>query len=150
MTQHGPILACLTFLFALRVLGQMLVAFLGVTWLPPMEQWSSGLIPYPPLLAIQLFMLLVMIHIVRDVWRGHGYFSRTTPNRAAQFLIAFSAVYAAAMVLRYVVTMSLRPEMRWASGTIPIFFHFVLAGFIFTLGHSLGAKKKDLEPSKNG
>lgn len=134
MTQHGPILACLTFLFALRVLGQALVAGFAVTWLPPMEQWYSGLIPYPTLLAIQIVMLLVMIKITADVGRGYSYFSKTRPNRASRFLLAFSAVYAASMALRYTITMSLHPEMRWFGGTIPIFFHFVLAGFIFSLG----------------
>jgi len=38
------------------------------------------------------------------------------------------------MMLRYVFTMIFRPEMRWLGGAIPIFFHFVLAGFIFALG----------------
>jgi len=47
----------------------------------------------------------------------------------------FSAVYAAAMVLRYVLTMTLHPEKRWFGDTIPITFHFVLAGFIYVLGH---------------
>ena len=56
---HGPVLALLTFLFALRVLGQALVAFVGVAWLPIMEQWFSGLIPYPILLMIQ-FLVLVL------------------------------------------------------------------------------------------
>jgi hypothetical protein len=31
--------------------------------------------------------------------------------------------------------MILRPEMRWFGQMMPIFFHFVLAGFIFVLGH---------------
>jgi hypothetical protein len=37
----------LLFAFCLRVFGQMLVAFAGVYWLPPMEAWYSGLMPYP-------------------------------------------------------------------------------------------------------
>jgi hypothetical protein len=37
-------------------------------------------------------------------------------------------------VVRYVLTMALHPELRWFTGTIPIWFHFVLAAFIFTLG----------------
>ncbi len=27
------------------------------------------------------------------------------------------------------------PEMRWYGGTIPIFFHFVLAAFLYTWGN---------------
>jgi hypothetical protein len=30
--------------------------------------------------------------------------------------------------------MIFRPEMRWLGGAIPIFFHFVLAAFIYTWG----------------
>lgn len=142
MTRHGTILTCLTFLFALRVLGQALVAFLGVTWLPPMAEWFSGLMPYPPLLAIQIVMLLVMLKIACDVGCGAGFFARTGSRRVARFLVGFSAVYAASMVARYVVTMALRPEMRWFGGAIPIFFHFVLAGFLYTLGRYYSAPRK--------
>ena len=130
---HGPLLALLTFLFALRVLGQVLVAFAGVAWLPAMEQWFSGLIPYPALLAIQLLMLILMGKITREIWLRAGFFAELRPHWSP-FLMKFSAVYAGAMGLRYVVTMILRPEMRWFGGTIPIYFHFVLAGFIFVLG----------------
>jgi hypothetical protein len=130
---HGPILALLTLLFALRVLGQALVAFVGVTWLPAMEQWFSGLIPYPALLIIQLLMLRLMIKVAAEIWRGKGFYAEARPHWS-QFLIRFSAYYAAIMVLRYVLTMILQPEMRWFGGAIPITFHFVLAAFIFVLG----------------
>jgi hypothetical protein len=43
-------------------------------------------------------------------------------------------MYAAGMALRYVLTMAFQPEMRWLGGAIPIFFHFVLAAFIYTWG----------------
>ena len=133
-TMHGPILAFLTFLFALRVLGQLLVAWFAVSWLPPMEQWFSGLIPYPLLLTIQILMLLLMVKIVAAIWRGAGFYGQRRPHWS-RFLKSFSAVYAASMALRYILTMILQPEMRWFGGAIPITFHFVLAGFIFTLGH---------------
>lgn len=42
--RHAPLLWILLFLFCLRVLGQILVAFAGVTFLPPMEDWFSGAI----------------------------------------------------------------------------------------------------------
>jgi hypothetical protein len=132
-TRHAPILALLTLLFFLRVLGQALVAFLPVSWLPAMEQWHSGLLPYPILLTIQLVMLLAMIKIVMDISRGAGFFGRQRPAWS-RFLVSFSAIYAGVMVLRYISVMALDPEQRWLGGTIPIFFHFVLAGFLFTWG----------------
>jgi hypothetical protein len=131
--RHGPLLAVLALLFLGRVVGQALVAFLSVRWLPAMHEWHSGLIPYPILLAIQLIMLAIMIQISRDIWRGSGFFGRARPNWS-RYLVGFSAVYAAAMMLRYILTMILLPEMRWFGGTIPIFFHFVLAAFLFKWG----------------
>jgi hypothetical protein len=130
---HGRVLAFLTALFALRIFGQILVEFFNVRWLPPSDAWASGLIPYPILLAIQLGMLVGMLKIVLDVSRECGYFAVKRPSRA-RFLIGFSAVYAVAMALRYVLTMIFFPEMRWLGGAIPIFFHFVLAAFLFTWG----------------
>src|SRR4051812_9671498 len=56
-------------LFALRVLGQMLVEFCGVTFLPPSAEWFSGLIPYPSLLASQILILTAMTKINVDFSR---------------------------------------------------------------------------------
>jgi len=129
----GRLLVVLTLLFALRVLGQALVAFFSVRWLPSMAWWYSGLVPYPILLAIQLVMLILMAKITMDILRGAGIFARQRPNWS-RFLVGFSALYAGTMALRYILTMLFRPELRWFGHTIPIFFHFVLAGFIFILG----------------
>ena len=58
---HARALVALTALFAARVLGQALVAFLDVPLLPPMSAWYSGLLPYPILLPTQL---LILYHVV--------------------------------------------------------------------------------------
>jgi len=79
-------------------------------------------------------MLLLMIKITGEIWRGKGSFAVVRPHWS-DFLIKFSAAYAALMVFRYILTMNLHPEMRWFGDIIPIIFHFVLAGFIFVLGH---------------
>jgi hypothetical protein len=118
------VLVAVTGLFAVRVLGQVLVAFLGVGWLPPMEAWYSGLLPYPILLPVQVCILIVQVAIDRDVWRGHGFFARLTPP-AGRRLQWCATIYALAMLLRLVVT---------GSHPIPVTFHWVLAAYIFTLG----------------
>ena len=130
---HGPVLAFLTWLFFLRVLGQALVVFFSVDRLPATEHWFSGLIPYPILLAIQLVMLAGMVKIASDVWRTRGFFATPQPSWA-RFLIVCSVIYAGSMVLRYGLTMAYHPEMRWFGRTIPILFHFVLAGFLYAWG----------------
>ncbi|MFZ5861313.1 MAG: hypothetical protein ACOYXR_00490 [Nitrospirota bacterium] len=132
-TRYALTLGALTGLFTLRVAGQGLVAFLGVEFLPPMEQWYSGVMPYPILLPTQLAMIVVMVVIVGDVARGSGTFAM--PRRwAGPVLLWCSYAYAAAMAVRYVVNMTLHPERRWFSHTIPIWFHVVLAAFLYTLG----------------
>ena len=133
---HGCVLALLAALFALRVTGQVLVEFFGASWLPPSQAWASGLIPHPILLVIQLVMLGAMLKIVHDVSQGRGFFA-TRPYAWSRFLVGFSKFYAGGMALRYLATMIFFPEMRWLGGVIPIFFHFVLAAFLYTWARSL-------------
>jgi hypothetical protein len=120
-------------LFCLRVLGQVLVAFWGVRFLPPMEEWYSGLIPYPILLPIQIGIIILMARVCYDFSRGRGFF--VEPRRGfGRGVLTFGYVYLAAMILRYVIRMGLYPEERWWGGTIPIFFHWVLAAFVILFG----------------
>ena len=81
-------------------------------------------------------MLAGMLKIVLDVSRESGYFAVPRP-RWSRFLIGLSTVYASSMALRYIVTMIFFPEMRWLGGAIPIFFHFVLAAFLYVWGRFL-------------
>jgi hypothetical protein len=113
-------------LFALRVAGQALVAFLDVRFLPPMDAWYSGVIPYAYLLPAQLLIIAVMAKICLEFTRRRGYFFEPKRFFAAEWLW-FGYVYLAAMVARAIFLMD-RP--------IPIFFHWVLAAFVITIGHS--------------
>ena len=123
----------LLFAFCLRVAGQMIVAFLGVSWLPPMEEWYSGLLPYPYLLPSQLLIIALYGKVCLDFSRGEGFFVRTRPVFGRGVLI-FGCLYLAAMMLRYILRMTFHPEARWFGGAIPIFFHWVLASFIIAVG----------------
>lgn len=119
--------------FCLRVFGQMLVAFVGVSWLPPMDSWYSGLMPYPYLLPSQFLIIALYSKVCVDFTRGHGFFVK--PRAAfGRGVLVFGYFYFAAMVFRYIIRMSLYPEARWFGGTIPVFFHWVLATFIITFG----------------
>jgi hypothetical protein len=46
LTRRALVLAALLFLFLLRVLAQMLIAAGYGGWLPPWEEWFSGLVSY--------------------------------------------------------------------------------------------------------
>lgn len=73
--------------------------------------------------------------MVRDFARGQGHFVMPKPWAIAISIKWFSYVYFLGMALRYVVTMTLYPERRWFAGTIPIWFHMVLAVFLYTYSH---------------
>ncbi len=133
-TRYGMVLWTLTPLFCCRVTGQILVAWAGVPWLPPMPEWYSGLLPYPVLLPIQLLMIAGMAHLNLGVHRGDGPLSTRRP-RLGGALVAFAGIYALAMAVRYGVFHAWYPERGYfPPGSIPIMFHFVLAGYVFTLG----------------
>jgi len=139
----APLLWGLLGLFVLRVAGQALVAFFRVSFLPPMQEWYSGLLPYEYLLPSQIAIIVVMARVCVDFTRGTGFF--VTPRRFfAIHWLYFGYFYLAVMVARYPIQMALHPESRWFGGTIPIFFHWVLAAFVIAVGlhHRLRLKSR--------
>ncbi len=127
----GWFLLLFALLFSVRVAGQIVVVRRAPAWLPPMAQWN--LLPYRFLLPIQLVFLGVMTWLLWEFLRGSGVATEPAPG-FGRFLIGVSAVYAAAMAIRYAVRMRRRPQERWLGGTIPIVFHWVLAAFLLVLG----------------
>jgi len=135
-------LAGLGGLFFLRVIGQVLVTYRKVRWLPAIEHWQSGLLPYPALLAAQAAIIGVMGAMVAGVWRDRGRFARRRP-RLGRWLRGFGIVYFASMIVRYVITMIVRPQWRWFGHTIPIFFHCILASYLLVYS---GVLRRDERP----
>jgi hypothetical protein len=117
-------------LFVLRVLGQVIVVRRQPGWLPPMQQWYSGLLPYRYLMPIQLFFIVAMTTMAIDVTTGAAVLSGPFRD-TGRLLMVVSYLYASGMVVRYVLRMRRRPDQRWFGGTIPIVFHCVLASFLF-------------------
>ena len=99
----------LTGLFCTRVLGQILVEFFHVSFLPPSEEWFSGTISYPYLLASQFVIIALQLKINLDFMRQAGWAYR--PRRGlGEFLVSFGAVYLLSMIVRYVFR-----DRQWAS-----------------------------------
>ena len=117
------VLWCLLGLFALRVLGQLLVVARMAPFLPPMDEWQSGLLPYPALLASQIAILGVLGTVCVQFSRASGYFVRPHAWLATPLWIG-GWTYAAAMIVRYAL---LRRD------AIPVAFHLVLAGFLLVV-----------------
>ena len=98
-----------------------------------MNQWQSGLLPYPVLLSIQIVFIAVRAAIALQVSRGRGVLAAPAPN-LGRGIIWLAFVYAGSMVVRYAVRMVRRPDQRWLGGTIPIVFHCILAAFLYVYG----------------
>lgn len=113
------------------MIGQILVVLFAPRWLPPMEQWQSGLLPYPLLLVGQIGVLTLMVLIAADFTRRAGFFVEPHPY-GGRATLWFSYLYFGGMIVRYVIRMKGRPDQRWLGGTIPIIFHSVVAAFLWT------------------
>jgi hypothetical protein len=98
-----------------------------------MDAWYSGLLTYPYLLTAQISIILLLAKVSLDFTQGEGLFIR--PHRLfGRGVLYFGYLYFAAMILRYILQMSLYPENRWFGGTIPIVFHWVLASYVILFG----------------
>lgn len=116
-------------LFVLRVAGQAMVAYFDVQWLPPMDRWYSGLMPYEYLLPSQIALIALMAKICSDFTRRRGFFVQ--PRRFfATCWLWFGWVYLAVMMVRLPVQLYLKP----GAVLIPIPFHWVLASFVIAVG----------------
>ena len=131
---YATVMGALLVLFLGRVLGQILAATLAPPWLPPMQRWYSGLLPYRHLLPTQLVFLVGMTVMTLSVAQQSAPLGAAAPA-VGTWLIRASYVYALAMVVRSVRYASTPPERRGV--LIPIVFHFVLAAFLFTYGRAL-------------
>jgi hypothetical protein len=118
-------------LFVGRVVGQILVAIAGPRWLPPMERWYSGVMPYRYLLPSQVVIIALMIAMIVAVTNQTGPLGGTSAAIGVTTVVA-SCTYAAGMVWRAVRRAMQPPERRGV--VIPIVFHFVLAAFLFVYG----------------
>ena len=112
-------------LFALRVVGQILVVAELAPFLPPMDEWQSGLLPYPLLLASQILIVGVLATVCVQFSRRKGFFVRPHAWLATPLWI-LGWTYALGMVVRYAM---LRRDL------IPVAFHIVLASFLLTVAH---------------
>ena len=121
-----PLLLWILFsLFAGRVLGQLLVVAGLAPFLPPMDDWQSGLLPYPLLLASQIAILALLALVCVQFSKNDGYFVRRRGWLATP-LWTVGWIYLLGMVVRYAL---LRRDV------IPVVFHVILASFLLLVAH---------------
>lgn len=129
-----------TALFLLRVVGQIEVWLLAPDWLPPMQAWYSGLLPYPLLLPAQILLLMLMAVLA---YRRTVAAPRAEQNRRGyRGLRGLALIYFAAMAVRLLWTLRMHGGEFYLHGGIPIAFHWVLALFVLVY-----ARAKPYSPS---
>jgi hypothetical protein len=127
--------AC-TGLFLLRVLGQVEVVLIAPAWLPPMEQWYSGLLPYPLLLPAQIALLMLMTGLVVREKRVRRF------AHDRYWLRIVSLIYFAAMLSRLIIQYLRGADNVIDAGGIPVAFHWVLALFLLVLSRNTTTRER--------
>ncbi|WP_129644833.1 hypothetical protein [Peristeroidobacter agariperforans] len=123
--------AC-TFLFWLRVVGQLEVLLAAPSWLPPMSDWYSGLIPYPLLVPVQIAILMLMSALaMREMQAGRR--ASSDSSHGMPWVRRFAVAYFVVMVLRLVFQFARGADNLTDAGGIPVAFHWVLALFLLVL-----------------
>lgn len=125
-------------LFAARVVGQLEALLVAPRWLPDMDAWYSGLLPYGLLLPAQIAILMLMSVVAWNRRVRTGAFARAHP-RAAGALRIFAGLYFVVMAVRLGVHVIEHGAEFWHNGAIPVAFHWVLALFILVAGRDAGS-----------
>jgi hypothetical protein len=129
--KYPALLWLLSFLFALRVLGQALQRWLPQPFLPPFNAFQGSGLPYWLLLSAQILILGLMIHTSRGVQTG----SLIARHRTSIVWACIGWLYLTGSLARIAIGLALPDAHAWFSSWIPAFFHIVLAGFVLTLAY---------------
>ena len=135
-------------LFAARVLGQLETLLLQPQWLPDMDAWYSGLLPYPLLLPAQIAILMLMAAVAWNRRVRTGCFARANP-RSAGALRILAGAYIVVMAVRLGVNVIDNGADFWRNGAIPVAFHWVLALFMLVAGRSSEAMGRLRVPAEH-
>src|SRR6267154_2328683 len=100
MLNRAVLWICIGLFFA-RVVGQIEVLLVAPNWLPAMQAWYSGLLPYPLLLPIQIALLMLMC--VLAIGTRTAPRLRGAADRTAAILRALAIVYVVVMVVRLIL-----------------------------------------------
>ena len=129
MNRAATLLWCCVALFAFRVIGQLEALLVAPAWLPDMDAWYSGLMPYHLLLPAQIVILMLMAVVASSRRVRSGGFARANP-RVAGALRILAGIYFVVMAVRLAVNFNSNGADYWREGAIPVAFHWVLALFI--------------------
>ena len=129
--RYAIALGGLLLLFAFRIVAQLAQWIHPVDFLPPFDDWQSGVLPYPVLLTGQILVLAVLLRVVV----GHVTGRCIARRWLGIALLAGGGVYFAVMCFRLLASVTFAAADSWLGATIPAFFHVVLACFALIHGY---------------
>jgi len=124
--RFAPLLWLLTGVFTFRVFAQFMLLSGDILWLPSYEHWHSGTMPYEYLFLSQLLILWMLVTQSVKFTRGEIQANK----QLGRVLWWLGMAYFASMLFRLLLGLTVMTESRWFTNYIPIFFHFVLAGYV--------------------
>lgn len=128
------VLTLLLVIFVFRVIAQFIQSITPTAWIPEFDVWSSGLMPYPILLALQGGIIVLMIAAISMIPT-----SKARPLSGA--LLALTGwFYVAIMMGRLVVGAMNLSDHSWFDGALSTAFHFVIASFILVVAHAISGR----------
>jgi sterol desaturase/sphingolipid hydroxylase (fatty acid hydroxylase superfamily) len=122
------VLAVLTFLFAMRVAGQLIQAISEIPVVPAFDRWQSGTVSYGQLLLSQFVLIALMLIAI------HAVVNQRKFHKAGVILSVLGVVYLLVMTVRAVLGFFELSDNPWFDQPLPTAFHFVIAAFISVLG----------------
>ena len=123
------VLWSLSFLFALRVLGQAVQRWAPQDFLPVFGAFQGSELPYWLLLSAQLVILAAMAFASWRVQSGRLVLG----GRAGNALAWAGGIYMAGSLARIAVGLAVPAAPDWFRTWIPAVFHVVLAAYVLTL-----------------
>jgi hypothetical protein len=123
------VLWSLSFLFALRVLGQAVQRWAPQDFLPVFGAFQGSDLPYWLLLSAQLVILAAMAFASWRVRSGRLILA----GRAGNALSWAGGIYMAGSLTRIAVGLAVPAAPDWFRTWIPAISHVVLAAFVLTL-----------------
>lgn len=120
----------LTTLFCFRVIAQPATLFFEIPYLPPFQDWYSGVMPYWLLVIFQITIIGVMVN-TNIAHSGRRVIANLKRGRV---LLVIGLTYAAIMAARLILGYTLLADHYWFANSIAPLFHLVLATYILLLG----------------
>ena len=129
--KYSSCLGILLLIFCVHVGAQFIQFINPVSFLPPLEEWNSGNLPYEVMAVSQIIIIFVLFGFVLRMASG-----RETPVRkSGQVYLIFGFAYLVLMIFKITEGITDGSSQSWFIAKIPSLFHLVLASFLILVGH---------------